>query len=144
MLRILQLIRDAAKLFLKEFTHPSTGNNPLFSAPPFFSGLFLVSLNLGFISPKVRRDSTLLGRYSNSGYSRIWLLSAISQGVSIYRKYTMVRSLRGIALIVSYKIRLALIVFRVLLLSKSLSVRVVSEMTRGYLSLLICPFLLIL
>ena len=45
----------------------------------------------------------------------------------------MVRSLRGVVQIVSYKIRLALIVFRVLLLSKSLSVRVVSEMTRGVL-----------
>ena len=142
MLGILQLIRDAAKLFLKEFTHPPIGNNPLFSAsPPRF---VLSSLNLGFISPKVRRDSTLHGGYSNSGYSRIWLLSAISQGVSIYRKYTMVRSLRGIVQIVSYKIRLALIVFRVPLLSKSLSVGVLSKMTGRYLSLLVCPFLLIL
>ena len=56
----------------------------------------------------------------------------------------MVRSLRGIVQTVSYKIRLALIVFRVPLLSKSLSVGVLSEMTRGYLSLLVCPFLLIL
>jgi len=49
--------------------------------------------------------------------------------------------LRGIVQTVSYKIRLALIVFRVPLLSKSLSVGVLSEMTRRYLSLLVCPFL---
>jgi len=53
----------------------------------------------------------------------------------------MVRSLRGIVQTVSYKIRLALIVFRVPLLSKSLPVGVLSEMTRRYLSLLVCPFL---
>ena len=42
-LGILQPIRDAAKLFLKEFIRPSMGNNLLFSASPL-SGLFLALL----------------------------------------------------------------------------------------------------
>ena len=142
-LGILQPIRDAAKLFLKEFTRPSMGNNLLFSASPL-SGLFLALL-IWVIFPL--RSAVII--FSLGGILILVILGFGSyplflRGWASNRKYAMVGSLRGIAQTISYEIRLALIVFRVLLLRKSLSVRAVSEMTRGYLSLLICPFLLIL
>jgi len=140
---ILQPIADAAKLFVKEFTTPTKSNRLVFLASPV-AGIFL-ALALWSLFP--------MGSGANRMALRAILLLVLMgfgsyplflSGWSSNRKYGIIGSLRGIAQTISYEIRLAVILIRVLALSGAISLGGIQITMTSMLILGIAPVSLML
>ena len=111
----LQPIRDAVKLFLKEFFLPGWGNLYIFIARPVVS-LFLVLLLWGLIfffeNPFVFKYVVFLFL----GFMRLEVYPLFISGWSSNNKYSIFGAVRGIVQTLSFEINFSLVLFSVLLL----------------------------
>jgi len=116
---LLQPFADAVKLFLKESTFPESGNFILFLVAPW-SGLFL-ALTVWALLPL--REGALGIAFSSVLLLillRFGVYSVLGAGWASNRKYATIGGLRGVAQTVSYEVRLALFLFRLLLVPVTL------------------------
>lgn len=119
---LLQPFADAVKLFTKESVKPEWRNKRLYFVAPVMS--LLLALWVWGLVPLL--ETGVVFRYS-----AIILLIIISFGVyptllagwSSNRKYALIGALRGVAQTISYEVRLALFIFRFLILSGCLTIR---------------------
>lgn len=140
---ILQPVSDAIKLFLKESTAPFKSNKMLFGLSPCLG--FILSILLWSVVPI--GNSTL-----RMWVRRILLVTILGFGVyplllrgwASNRKYAIVGALRGVAQTISYEIRLALIVFTLLLISSRLKLLDLSNFNNEVVIGVILPAITIL
>lgn len=123
---ILQPFADAVKLFLKESIFPARGNSIIYFAAPIFS--LLLTLWVWGLAPLSERGIT----YRFSAVTLLILIrfgvySTLLAGWASNRKYALIGALRGVAQTISYEVRLALFLFRFLLLPIRLSLLKVSN-----------------
>lgn len=115
---LLQPIRDAAKLFLKEFTKPTLSNQIPYVLAPAISLLLALTLWLIFPSPY----ETLFFKLTILFFlcvSRVNVYSTLIAGWSSNSKYALLGSLRAVAQTISYEIRMALIIMTPLIIFSS-------------------------
>lgn len=118
-----QPFNDAIKLFTKELVMPYSSNVRLFLLGPCLA--ILLSLRVWLIYPL---GSNLL----NSSLRVIFIYIIIRMGIfplimagwSSNRNYARIGALRGVSQTVSYEVRFALILLRVLIAGSGLSVRI--------------------
>lgn len=127
---ILQPIRDAIKLAIKESSLPVKANKNLFVLSPIgsFSVALIIWCSWEF--------SERLTRLFTSGVFMLILISLgiypiMLMGWRSNRKYRLIGAIRSIAQTISYEIRLALILLSFLLLASSLSLFSVSLLIKG-------------
>lgn len=138
---LLQPIRDAVKLFIKNFIFPGKRHNFIFWVSPIVR-LMLV-LWVWLIVP-----------YEFDGFFFIFsiILLLIIMRLNVYplllrgwgssNKYSMTGSLRGVAQTISYEIRLALLVLVILVYLRSLSLDSLVRIKTYFSLALTAPFLL--
>jgi len=140
---LLQPFADAVKLFLKELAVPYRGNRGLFLLGPG-GALFLVLL--------VWALAPLRNLSAGVALSAILLLVILSfnlyplllAGWASNRKYALIGAMRGVAQTISYEIRLALLLLRILRIFGEYELRsILGEMTPVSLGLVAGPLLVL-
>lgn len=137
----LQPIRDAVKLFVKNFIFPTKGHSFIFWASPMVS--LLLVLWVWLTSPHEFDSSFFV-------YSVILLLIIIRlnvyplllRGWSSRNKYSITGALRGVAQTISYEIRLALLILVILVYLNLLGLDSLTKIKRYFRLMLVAPFLL--
>jgi len=119
---LLQPIADLIKLMTKEDTVPDTADRPVFNLAPVV--LFAPSILVIAIIPF--GNETLLGRLNVGALFVIGVTSAntfaiFMGGWASRNKYAMLGAMRGVAMLISYEVPMALGVAGVLLVAGSLS-----------------------
>jgi len=140
---ILQPAADAVKLFTKNIIYPTAGYLNIFTVAPFLA-LCLV-LWVWAISPK---------RFERTYYyfSSVFLLIIISlnvyplllRGWASSNKYSMVGALRSVAQTISYEVRLALLILRMLMYFTTLSLDLFTYRSKFFSLVFVAPFILTL
>lgn len=117
---LLQPFSDAVKLFFKEYTFPRVSNNFFFLIMPFLS-LFLV-LVLWAVAPTFYGGLRFeLGLFFFIAVRRLAVFPILAAGWSSNSKYSLLGGLRAVAQIVSYEVRLATVLLRLIWIKNSLN-----------------------
>ena len=119
---LLQPIADVLKLITKEDTVPETADRPVFNMAPIV--LFVPTLLVVAVIPF--GDETFLGRLNIGALFIIGVTSAnafaiFMGGWASRNKYAMLGAMRGVAMLISYEVPMALAVAGVLLVAGSMS-----------------------
>ena len=119
---LLQPIADVLKLITKEDTVPETADRPVFNMAPIV--LFVPALLVVAVIPF--GDETFLGRLNIGALFIIAVTSAnafaiFMGGWASRNKYAMLGAMRGVAMLISYEVPMALAVAGVLLVAGSMS-----------------------
>lgn len=137
-LGIFQPFSDAIKLFSKENRDLTEGEKGVFWFSP--SLIFIFALVIWSVIPL---KEMLLTYYSNSMVLLVLLRFGVYPlfliGWSSNSKYSIVGALRGIAQTISYEIRLALVLFSILIFSRSHELDVHLINVLHYPMIIICP-----
>ena len=119
---VLQPIADLLKLMTKEDTIPATADRWLFTLAP----IVLVAPGLIVLSVIPFGEGSFLGRLNIGilfvlGITSVNTIAVFMAGWSSANKYAMLGAVRGVAMLVSYEVPMALAITGVLLLSGSLA-----------------------
>ena len=119
---LLQPLADVMKLMTKEDTIPATADRWLFNLAP----IVLVAPGLVVISVIPFGEDSFLGRLNIGvlfvlGITSVNTIAVFMAGWGSANKYAMLGAVRGVAMLISYEVPMALAVTGVLLLSGSLS-----------------------
>ena len=125
---LLQPMADLIKLMTKEDTIPATADRPVFTATP----VVMVAVVLVVVSVIPFGGNSFLGKLNVGILFVIGITSvntiAIFMGAWASRnKYAMFGAMRGVAMLVSYEVPMALAITGVLLISGSLSLSTIVE-----------------
>jgi len=137
---LLQPIRDALKLFLKEIVLPIKGNSVIFMISPVMG--ITLALTLWSLIPW--KESYLRLRISCILFLvilRFGIYPLIIIGWASNRKYAIVGALRGVAQTISYEIRLALILLHFIFLASACSLKGVRIFNLELIHVLLCPLI---
>ncbi len=134
---LLQPLADVAKLITKEDTVPDTADRPVFNIAPiaFLAPTLLVVAVIPF------GENSFLGKLNVGilfivGVTSLNTLAIFMGGWASRNKYAMLGAMRGVAMLISYEVPMALAITGVLLLGGSLALSSIVEAQQ-------VPFLLV-
>ena len=117
-----QPLADAIKLFTKEDTVPEEADRPVFNAAP----IVLLAPTLLVVAIIPFGEDSFLGRLNIGalfiiGVTSVTTIAVFMAGWASRNKYAMFGAMRGVAMLISYEVPMALAITGVLLVSGSMS-----------------------
>ena len=125
---LLQPLADVAKLMTKEDTRPAAADGPVFTAAPvvFVVPTFLVFAVIPF-GPRSYLGELNVGILFIVGVTSVNTIGVLMAGWGSRNKYALLGTMRGVAMLISYEVPMALALTGVVLMAESLSL---SEIVR--------------